>query len=550
MAVLKHIASKNSDYDFAFEYLTHKFDEITNKPVLDDNGCMQLRDAFLIEGLECTPETFARECELTNQRFHKNQSFNEIKSHHYILSFDPKDAEDGLLDGEKAQKLGLEFTRKYFAGHEAIVCTHLDGHSGSGNIHCHIVINSVRKKDVERQDFMARGSDSRAGFKHHLTKDLERDMKKTVMEICGRERLHQVDLLSPAKEKVTEAEYWAERRGQKKLDELNKKISDDGLAPSKTKFETGKQQLRDAIRICAGSTDSFESFTAAMKAQYQVDVKLSRGRISFLLPGRQKWIRGRNLGAVYELKQIERLFSGHANDKVAPSQESEKQASDKVFAPNTEPYDKNYDYHADPVAIIFIKSDLWLVTDLQNNIKAQQSAAYARKVKLSNLTKMANTVLYVQEHSYNTTADLDAKSKEISEKYQTARHDLRATEDRLKEVNRQIHYGGAYLGNKRIFQQMLKEKNKKSFRQEHQKELNAYEEARTYFKEHCDGYIPNFQDLKEEKAQLLLQKEAQRQTYRYFRDYKKKISIAQKNISSILKNSCYREQTKSYDKEL
>mgnify|MGYP006917985695 CR=1 FL=1 len=41
---------------------------------------------------------------------------------------------------------------------------------------------------------------------------------------------------------------------------------------------------------------------------------------------------------------------------------------------------------------IYIKSDLHLVTDLQNCVKAQQNAAYARKVKLSNLKEMAKTV--------------------------------------------------------------------------------------------------------------------------------------------------------------
>ena len=54
--------------------------------------------------------------------------------------------------------------------------------------------------------------------------------------------------------------------------------------------------------------------------------------------------------------------------------------------------------HETAFAILFIKSDLHLVTDLQNCVKAQQNAAYARKVKLSNLKEMAKTVSYVQEH--------------------------------------------------------------------------------------------------------------------------------------------------------
>ena len=79
------------------------------------------------------------------------------KSHHYIISFDPKDAIENGLTGEWAQQIGMEYAKKNFPGHQALVCTHMDGHNESGNIHVHIVINSLRKFDVERQNFMERG---------------------------------------------------------------------------------------------------------------------------------------------------------------------------------------------------------------------------------------------------------------------------------------------------------------------------------------------------------------------------------------------------------
>lgn len=54
-------------------------------------------------------------------------------------------------------------------------------------------------------------------------------------------------------------------------------------------------------------------------------------------------------------------------------------------------YDPTYDYQADPIAILYIRSNLRLVTDLQTCVKAQQSQAYAHKVKLTNLKQMAET---------------------------------------------------------------------------------------------------------------------------------------------------------------
>ena len=68
-----------------------------------------------------------------NALYHKNGSYDEIKSHHYIISFDPKDTTENRLTGEQAQQLGLEYAKKNFTGHQALVCTHLDRHNESGN---------------------------------------------------------------------------------------------------------------------------------------------------------------------------------------------------------------------------------------------------------------------------------------------------------------------------------------------------------------------------------------------------------------------------------
>lgn len=44
-------------------------------------------------GLNCDPMSFDKECELTNAHFHKNKKREDIKSHHYIISYDPADVD-------------------------------------------------------------------------------------------------------------------------------------------------------------------------------------------------------------------------------------------------------------------------------------------------------------------------------------------------------------------------------------------------------------------------------------------------------------------------
>lgn len=114
MAILKHIASKNADYGEAQRYLMFEHNEFTNKPILDENGELIPREECYLDGINCDPFTFDMECKELNAQYHKNEKYNEIKSHHYIISFDPKDTEENALTGELAQKLGLEYAKRIF----------------------------------------------------------------------------------------------------------------------------------------------------------------------------------------------------------------------------------------------------------------------------------------------------------------------------------------------------------------------------------------------------------------------------------------------------
>ena len=310
MAILKHLASKSANYGNVVRYLMFEHDKLSGRPLIED-GHLVMRKDFFIDGLECDPATFEIECKELNDTYHKNQNYDEIKSHHYILSFDPKDTTDSGLTGEKAQSIGMDYAKKNFPGHQAIICTHLDGENHSGNIHVHIVINSLRKNDVEHQDYMERNCDSRAGYKHHVTKPYLRYLKQDLMDTCINLGLHQVDLLSPAKERVTDKEQWAKARGQENLDKENQKIIENGGTPKKTKFQTQKDELRDAIRKVAETARNEKEFEGILKEKYGITLKVSRGRYSYLHPDRTKPITGRMLGEDYREDHLREVFAAN-----------------------------------------------------------------------------------------------------------------------------------------------------------------------------------------------------------------------------------------------
>lgn len=538
MAILKHIASKNADYGEAQRYLIFQHDEYTGKPVLDENGNMQIREEYYLGGVECGPFSFDMECRELNARFHKNRAYNEIKSHHYIISFDPKDRDECGLAGERAQQLGLEYCKKNFPGHQTLVCTHTDGHNGSGNIHVHIVINSLRKNDVEQQEFMERACDSRAGNKHHLTNNYLVYLKQSLMDLCLRENLHQVDLLTKAERKVTEQEYHAKRSGQKKLEERNRQMISEGITPRTTVFQTQKEYLRASIEEAAASAHDLKEFEKILFEKFNVTFKISRGRFSYLHPDREKPVTGRSLGTHYEKDYLIGVIENHHYFETAKSKNTEQ----KETVPKENIRNREHSAHqqestasADTPAAPFEKSGLRLVTDLQHCLKAQQSRAYAGKVKLTNLQAMAKTLAYIQEHGYDTVEDVEKKFSEVKELASSSRKELKAVEGRLRQVNEQIHYTGQYLVYRRTYARFRKAGNKENFRQAHSAELSLYEAAEKFLKEKSSaGGLPSLQTLKDEKEKLLVQKKEAQEKYDYYRDYQKELDTVCANIHAAL----------------
>lgn len=541
MAVIKHIASKNADYGESERYLIFQHNEYTQKPILDDEGHMILRDEYYLDGLNCDPFTFASECQELNSYYHKNKNFNEIKSHHYIISFDPKDRDECGLTGERAQQLGLTFAKKNFPGHQALVCTHTDGHNESGNIHVHIVINSLRKYDVPQEPYMEFDCESKAGYKHHLSTAYLAHLKQDVMDMCQKEGLHQVDLLSPAERKITEKEYWAQRRGQETLDKLNQKMLEDGITPKETRYQTEKQFLRDAIDDATSTAKSPEEFAQILDKKYHIIFKISRNRYSYLHPGRKKYITGRNLGTRYEEDFLLQTFK-----------ENEKSLSDrkmKIEEPQVPNTAKDLqtalspDASDIPVPFIFIKSDLRLVIDLQTCIKAQQSEAYAQKVKLSNLKQMAQTVAYIQEHGYNSLEDFHTALDQASDQTSAARKSLKDTEQQLKDVNEQIHFTGQYLAYKNVYSDYRKSHNKDKFYEEHRAELSLYDTALRTLKEKSGGNkLPSMKALYAEKDRLIELQDLQREDFSNRRDYERELRTVSANIDMILGKNHEQEQ--------
>src|SRR5699024_3948491 len=234
------------------------------------------------------------------------------KTHHYIISFDPRDATDNGLTLEKAQALGLQFCKENFPGHPAIVCAHPDGHNGNGNIHVHIVIGSLRIREVARQPHMEKPCDWQEGCKHRCTAAMLRHLRAEVMELCQNAGLYQIDLLKGFGDRITEREYWAQRRGQRRLDYANAKDTASGLPIRQSKYETEKAVLRKYIRSVLLKATNLEDFSAWLLQEHGISLTESRGRFSYRTPGRTKPITSRKLGDDFSKENVLAVLAQNA----------------------------------------------------------------------------------------------------------------------------------------------------------------------------------------------------------------------------------------------
>ena len=84
------------------------------KPVLDENGRLIPREDYRVSTLNCGGEDFAVACMRSNLRYEKNQRREDVKSHHYIISFDPRDGPDNGPVSYTHLKFLSRRTRKCF----------------------------------------------------------------------------------------------------------------------------------------------------------------------------------------------------------------------------------------------------------------------------------------------------------------------------------------------------------------------------------------------------------------------------------------------------
>ena len=534
LATFKHISSKNADYGAAEAYLTFEHDEFTMKPTLDENGRLVPREGYRLATLNCGEEDFAVACLRSNLRYGKNQKREDVKSHHYIISFDPRDGTDNGLTVDKAQSLGEEFCNEHFPGHQAIVCTHPDGHNHSGNIHVHIVINSLRIEAVPLLPYMDRPADTKDGCKHRCTDAAMEYFKSEVMEMCHRENLYQIDLLHGSKNRVTEREYWAQKKGQLALDKENAAREATGQPTKPTKFETDKAKLRRTIRQALSQAGSFDEF-ASLLLREGVTVKESRGRLSYLTPDRTKPITARKLGDDFDKAAVLALLTQNAH-----------RAAEQTTAIPEYPHTQKGRLREEKAAKTTpADNTLQRMVDREAKRAEGKGVGYDRWASLHNLKQMAATHNFLMENELLDIDKLDAAVESSRKALSEARESLRGIEQSISDKKSLRKVVNDYRRTRPTIDAHKKLSGRKAenYRQSHEAEFIIYEAALRQLKVLAPGKkLPATSKLNTEIEALISEKNAAYNTYRTAKAEYEQLATAKRNAEQILHGTPSRQK--------
>ena len=540
MATFKHISSKNADYGAAEQYLTFEHDEFTMKPTLDENGRLVPREDYRLATLNCGDEDFAVACMRSNLRYGKNQKREDVKSHHYIISFDPRDGTDNGLTVDKAQSLGEEFCKEHFPGHQAIVCTHPDGHNHSGNIHVHIVINSLRIEAVPLLPYMDRPADTKDGCKHRCTDAAMEYFKSEVMEMCHRENLYQIDLLHGSKNRVTEREYWAQKKGQLALDKENAAREATGQPTKPTKFETDKAKLRRTIRQALSQAASFDEFSSLLLRE-GVTVKESRGRLSYLTPDRTKPITARKLGDDFDKAAVLALLTQNAH-----------RAAEQTTAIPEYPHTQKERLREEKTAKTApADNTLQRMVDREAKRAEGKGVGYDRWASLHNLKQMAATHNFLMENELLDLDKLDAAVESSRKALSEARESLRGIEQSISDKKSLRKVVNDYRRTRPTIDAHKKLSGRKAenYRQSHEAEFIIYEAALRQLKVLAPGKkLPATSKLNTEIEALISEKNAAYNTYRTAKAEHEQLATAKRNAEQILHGTPSRQKKQEQER--
>ena len=486
------------------------------------------KDGQLIKAYACDPRTVDQEFLLSKKEYEyitgRDQGKRNILAYHIRQSFKP-----GEIKPELALDIGYELAMCFTKGNHAfIVATHTD----KAHIHNHIVFNSTALSHDRKFK-----EPKHSGMVIRRISDL----------LCLEHGLSVID--NPAQSKGKNYAKWL-----------------GNTEPS------WQNKLRDKIDEILPACDTFENFIEALKSSdYTVNDK--RKHISVLAPGQKKPTRLNTLKGEYTEDAIkERIANnkilgisdgsggyvfgnsgngglvsdisgdGHA-DATDDSTYSHSENKSRITAANkTYPLSEN-EQSVDTAVNTYSQSGnrfstpnvhVNLLIDIQAKIQEGKGAGYEHWARIFNIKETAKTLLFLRDNGIDSYDDLVHKTSAASAEFSAISKKIKSAEGRLKNISELQKQIGTYGKTRDIYVQYRKSGWSADFYEKHRADITLHRAAKKHFDDLDIKKLPTISSLKQEYAELLMEKKKLYAGYHEKKKNMQELLVARGNAEKVL----------------
>ena len=253
--------------------------------------------------------------------------------------------------------------------------------------------------------------------KYHSNKQSYYHIRRTSDRIC---KEHGLSVVVPGQDRgKSYAEYTAEKQG----------------TSYKAKLKTAIDNLIPRVK----------DFDELLRRLQEMGYEIKQGKyISFRAAGQERFTRTKTLGAAYTEEAIKERIKGVYVAKTKTLREDKK---------------------------------IRLVVDLENSIKAQQSAGYERWAKIHNLKQAAKSMNFLTENKIEYYSELESKIADIMTAHDAAAKAVKEVEQRMSDLSLLIKHTTTYRQLKPIYDEYRKSPDKEKYLRGHESEIILFEAA-------------------------------------------------------------------------
>lgn len=175
-----------------------------------------------------------------------------------------------------------------------------------------------------------------------------------------------------------------------------------------------------------------------------------------------------------------------------------------------------------------------LLIDIQNNLKAQESAGFAHWAKLNNLKQAAKTMNYLTEHGINSYEELVATISDSRVQRNQLLAEIKKAENQLSEIGILQKQASIYRQYRGIYERYKKSSDKEKFLRGNEEKIILFEAAARELKLRGIKKLPTDDYLRSEMDAIDNQKKQLYVNYRTMGKHIKEYSTIMQNIDLLL----------------